>query len=118
MNVKKIIVLMFALTAIPIFSYAQSKDDSFLDFYKQQTADFKNWRSKANAEFSEYLAAAWEEFLVQRGKEDPIGPVSEEPVYYDPADAGQSVMHGFARIPYVRYYRCSCISFARSCSCG
>ncbi len=95
MNVKKIIVLMFALTAIPIFSYAQSKDDSFLDFYKQQTADFKNWRSKANAEFSEYLAAAWEEFLVQRGKEDPIGPVSEEPVYYDPADAGQSVMHGF-----------------------
>ena len=95
MNIKKTISLTFVLAVIPIFSYAQSKDDSFLDFYRQRTAEFKDWRSKANAEFSEYLSAAWEEFLVQRGKEDPIGPVSEEPVYYNPADAGQSVAHGF-----------------------
>ena len=95
MNIKKIISITFAVTAISMSSYAQSEDDSFLDFYKQRTAEFKDWRSKANAEFSEYLAAAWEEFLVQRGKVDPIGPVPEEPVYYNPEDAVQSALHGF-----------------------
>lgn len=95
MNIKKIISITFAVTAISMSSYAQSEDDSFLDFYKQRTAEFRDWRSKANAEFSEYLAAAWEEFLVQRGKVDPIGPVPEEPVYYNPEDAVQSALHGF-----------------------
>ena len=93
MNIKKIILLVVVIAAVSSFSYSQSKE-SFLDAYRQRADEFKDFRAKANAEFSEYLAAAWEEFLVQRGKEDPIGPVSEEPVYYDPADAGQSVMHG------------------------
>lgn len=82
----RIISLIIALTGLSVISYAQN-DDSFIDFYRQRSREFKDWRSKANAEFSEYLAAAWQEFLVQRGKEDPIGPVADEPVFYSPEDS-------------------------------
>lgn len=82
----RIISLIIALTGLSVVSYAQN-DDSFIDFYRQRSREFKDWRSKANAEFSEYLAAAWQEFLVQRGKEDPIGPVADEPVFYSPEDS-------------------------------
>lgn len=82
----RIISLIVALTGISVISFAQN-DDSFIDFYRQRSREFKDWRSKANAEFSEYLAAAWQEFLVQRGKEDPIGPVADEPVFYRPEDS-------------------------------
>lgn len=91
--IKYLFPLLF-LAVIPFVAGAQN-DDSFLDFYKQRTQEFKDWRSKANSEFTEYLSAAWKEFLVQRGKEDPVGPVPETPVYYDPQEAGVSdVMPG------------------------
>lgn len=91
--IKYLFPLLF-LAVIPFVAGAQN-DDSFLDFYKQRTQEFKDWRSKANSEFTEYLSAAWKEFLVQIGKEDPVGPVPETPVYYDPQEAGVSdVMPG------------------------
>lgn len=69
-------------------------DESFLEFYRQRTRELNEWRSRANAEFSQYLAAAWEEFLVNRGKTDPIGPVPDEPVFYDPSEATAASFHG------------------------
>lgn len=82
-------VLLFAL---PVYS---QQDESFSDFYRQRMKEMKDWRAKANAEFSEYLASAWEEFLVQRGKKDPIGPVPDKPTFYDVSESGnQSAMHG------------------------
>ena len=91
MNIRKIFLSIIVLSAVVLPGQAQN--DSFLDFYRQRTQEFKDWRSKANSEFTEYLAAAWQEFMVQRGKEDPIGPVAEEPVYYNPQEH-QSVSHG------------------------
>lgn len=90
---KKIaIICAVLLFAIPVYS---QQDESFSDFYKQRVKEMKDWRAKANAEFSEYLASAWEEFLVQRGKKDPIGPLPDKPTYYDPAEAvGPARMHG------------------------
>ena len=82
---KYFFIMAAALTGAMVPAGAQT-DDSFLDFYRQRTKEFQDWRSKANAEFSDYLAAAWEEFLVQRGKEDPVGPVPDEPVYYNPSE--------------------------------
>lgn len=82
MKIKKIVSL--ALAVLPLVSYAQN--ESFMDFYKQRVDEFMDVRAKANAEFSEYLAAAWQEFMVQRGKEDPVGPVPDEPVYYGRED--------------------------------
>ena len=58
-------------------------DQSFVDFYKQRAREFKDWRMKANQEFADYLAAAWQEFMVNRGRPDPIGPVADEPEYYE-----------------------------------
>lgn len=84
-------ILLFPLFAQP--ANAQN-DESFMDFYRQRAQEFKDWRSKANSEFTDYLAAAWEEFLVQRGKEDPVGPVPDEPVYYDPSEAESSGLPG------------------------
>lgn len=84
-SLKFILLIALALGSSAV-ARAQN-DESFLEFYKQRNQEFKDWRSKANSEFSQYLAAAWEEFLVKRGKEDPIGPVSDEPVFYDPAEA-------------------------------
>ena len=63
---KYFFIMAAALTGAMVPAGAQT-DDSFLDFYRQRTKEFQDWRSKANAEFSDYLAAAWEEFLVQRG---------------------------------------------------
>lgn len=91
MNIRKIFLSIIVLSAVVLPGQAQN--DSFLDFYRQRTQEFKDWRSKANSEFTEYLAAAWQEFMVQRGKEDPIGPVAEEPVYYNPQEH-QSASHG------------------------
>lgn len=94
----KVSKLLLSLTALLGFTHAvqAQNDGSFRDFYNQRVSEFKDWRSKANSEFTEYLSAAWEEFLVQRGKEDPVGPVPEEPVYYDPQEAAAGgAMHGF-----------------------
>lgn len=93
MNIKRIISLVTAAAVVSSFSYSQTKE-SFLDAYRQRAEEFKDMRAKANAEFSEYLAAAWKEFLVQRGKEDPIGPVSEKPVYYSSEDSAGLTFHG------------------------
>lgn len=91
---KQPFILAVLLTGVMFSANAQT-DESFLDFYRQRAQEFQDWRSKANSEFTDYLAAAWEEFLVQRGKEDPVGPVPDEPVYYDPSEAGrQQSMHG------------------------
>ena len=91
---KQPFILAVLLTGVMFSANAQT-DESFLDFYRQRAQEFQDWRSKANSEFTDYLAAAWEEFLVQRGKEDPVGPVPDEPVYYDPSGAGrQQSMHG------------------------
>lgn len=72
-------ILKYSLSVLIFSAFALSanaqNDESFLDFYRQRAQEFKDWRSKANSEFTDYLAAAWEEFLVQRGKEDPVGPV-------------------------------------------
>lgn len=98
-RIRIIIVSAIVLAIARSLSYAQ-EDESFKKYYKQLTQEFKTWRDKANAEFSEYLAVAWKEFMVQRGKNDPVGPVPERPVYYD----GQETMpHGFpfdGRIPF------------------
>ena len=74
---KTAIIFMVLLFALPVYS---QQDESFSDFYRQRMKEMKDWRAKANAEFSEYLASAWEEFLVQRGKKDPIGPVPDKPI--------------------------------------
>ena len=91
MKIRKIIFLTFAMMSVSMLSYAQ--EDEFGEFYKQRTQEFKDWRHKANAEFSEYLAAAWQEFMIQRGREDPVGPVSDIPVYYDKNEL-RSLPHG------------------------
>lgn len=94
-KVSKLLFCLIPLLGLPSGVQAQN-DESFRDFYKQRVSEFKDWRSKANSEFTEYLSAAWQEFLVQRGKEDPVGPVPDEPVYYDPQEAEADVsMHGF-----------------------
>lgn len=91
-------ILKYSLSVLIFSAFALSanaqNDESFLDFYRQRAQEFKDWRSKANSEFTDYLAAAWEEFLVQRGKEDPVGPVPDEPVYYDPSEAESSGLPG------------------------
>lgn len=92
MRIRHILVVTALLYFLSGVGYAQD-DQSFLDFYRQRTQEFKDWRSKANSEFTEYLAAAWQEFLVQRGKDDPIGPVADEPEYYNPEEASSP---GFA----------------------
>lgn len=99
MGIRKTIFVLLAVSGISVMSYAQN-DDSFLDFYRQRAREFKDWRSKANAEFSEYLSAAWKEFMVQRGKEDPIGPVADKPVFYNPDDAAGYMRHGLPSHPY------------------
>ena len=89
---KTAIIFMVLLFALPVYS---QQDESFSDFYRQRMKEMKDWRAKANAEFSEYLASAWEEFLVQRGKKDPIGPVPDKPTFYDLSESGsQPAMHG------------------------
>lgn len=91
--------VLLLLSSVFLLSAQNDRDDfmrSYEDFYKSQDdayRQFSDWRSKANAEFSDYLAAAWQEFMVLRGKEDPVGPVPDEPVYYDAADAG-AMPHG------------------------
>ncbi len=103
-KVVKYSFVLFVLLGFSVLANGQDSE-SFLDFYRQRSQEFKDWRSKANSEFTDYLAAAWKEFLVQRGKEDPVGPVPDEPVYYDPQEAASlSAMPGlpfpgFACVP-------------------
>ena len=84
----------FAVLSFAVVAEAQA-DSLFREYRRQRTKEFLNWRAEANAEFSRYLAAAWEEFLIQKGREDIIGPVPEEPVFYDRSEAVPSGgLHG------------------------
>lgn len=76
---------------------AQHGRDDFMEFYKQRGVEFNKFkedRAKANAEFTEFLRQAWQEFLVKAGKTDPIGPVPDKPVYYGEQPAPSGGMHG------------------------
>ncbi|HIZ86061.1 MAG TPA: hypothetical protein IAC04_06190 [Candidatus Coprenecus stercoravium] len=86
---KKYIVALAILSACAVIqSPAQNKRDYYKEFYEQRTSEinkFKDEMARANAEFSDYLRQAWQEFLVKAGRVDPIGPVPDEPVYYEGA---------------------------------
>lgn len=84
------IVLSFAADV----AVSAQNDKSFAEFYRQRTRDFNEWRARANAEFADYLATAWKEFMVNRGKEDPVGPVPDKPVYYDSLESAEPFVHG------------------------
>lgn len=84
------VIVLFAIS----FAVNAQNDESFAEFYRQRTREFSEWRAKANAEFTEYLANAWKEFMVKRGKEDPVGPVPDFPVYYDSLQGSAPSMHG------------------------
>lgn len=96
------VIKIFAVSVLLATTAAVSaqNDESFVEFYRQRNREFNEWRAKANAEFTEYLAAAWKEFMVKRGKEDPVGPVPDTPVYYDSLEGASSFMHG---LPFPGY---------------
>lgn len=104
--IRQVIIVFLALfVALPAFSQNQE----MVEFYKkrkEQTKEFKAMRKKANDEFTEYLAIAWEEFSIQRGRKDPVGILPDVPTYYNAKDA-ESVTrsHGFPSSEYLSSFK-------------
>lgn len=79
----KKVTIVFAMLFASLSLLAQNEEkESFTDFYKERTKEFKDWRAKANAEFTDYLKKAWEEFLVNKGRKDPVGTLPDRPAIF------------------------------------
>lgn len=79
---RKIILLVLLLLALPRTSDAQKRDDwrrQYEQFKQDRRREYNDFKAKANAEFAEFLKQAWKDYKPRDAAEAPIPVVMPVP---------------------------------------